>query len=65
MNKTEIAEARARFRTLWNSPAIRKSCGLDREPPDPNDGDTSPEFNPKMPSLERIDAVIKVCRGAL
>lgn len=65
MNKSEITDARARFRSLIDSPAIRKSCGLDREASDPNDGDTKPEFNPMMPSPERVDAVIKACRGAL
>lgn len=64
MNNAERESARVRFRTLLDSPAIRKSCGLDRKPSDPNDGDTKPEFNPKIPSPERVDAVIKVCRGA-
>lgn len=63
MNNSERAVARARFRELLNSPAIRKSCGLDLKPGDPNDGDAKPEFNPDMPSPERADAVIKACRG--
>lgn len=64
MNEEERKVALERFRELMNSPAIRRSCGLDRKPRDPNDGDTKPEFNPKMPSPERIDAVIQICRSA-
>lgn len=63
MNDIERAGARVWFRTLLDSPAIRKSCGLDRKLSDPNDGDTQPEFNSKILSPERVDAVIKVCRG--
>lgn len=65
LTNAEREAAEARFGKLFNSPAIRKSCGLDHRTGDPNDGDTRPEFNPNIPSCERVDAVIRACRGAL
>lgn len=56
----EREAAKAWFRELWESPAIKKSLDFKV-----SNGDTKKYDPSKMPSAERVDGVIKVCRGAL
>lgn len=65
MNDAERRVKRAEFRKLLNSPAIKRACGLIRKTNDKNDGDTQEENVTKMPSPERVDAIIKICRGCI
>ena len=63
MSDAERKTLEAWFHKLINSPAIQNSLIIRCKNPDPNDGDTRPEFNPKMPTLERIDSMIKALKS--